>query len=157
MGKRSRLWAVLGWELPGSYAGLKSSDSYWVKRYPELAALESPRERARVLERAYNWANWRSCWFTVPLFIGASLLIPTLFDLTRKFRLPFVSPAILVFPMVIWLQFRITRRPVRRHLRKQLCEKGIPFCIECGYDLKGNESGRCPECGTPSQVRKARP
>jgi hypothetical protein len=22
-------------------------------------------------------------------------------------------------------------------------------CKECGYDLTGNASGRCPECGTP--------
>ncbi len=25
--------------------------------------------------------------------------------------------------------------------------KGI--CIECGYDLRGSDSGRCPECGEP--------
>jgi hypothetical protein len=24
------------------------------------------------------------------------------------------------------------------------------FCRECGYDLTGNVSGRCPECGTPT-------
>ena len=23
------------------------------------------------------------------------------------------------------------------------------FCGQCGYDLTGNTSGRCPECGTP--------
>jgi len=23
-------------------------------------------------------------------------------------------------------------------------------CRECGYDLRGNVSGRCPECGTPT-------
>ncbi len=23
------------------------------------------------------------------------------------------------------------------------------FCVQCGYDLTGNVSGRCPECGTP--------
>ena len=23
-----------------------------------------------------------------------------------------------------------------------------PYCQECGYDLTGNASGRCPECGT---------
>lgn len=27
-----------------------------------------------------------------------------------------------------------------------------PFCRECGYDLTGNTSGRCPECGTISTV-----
>lgn len=24
------------------------------------------------------------------------------------------------------------------------------FCFECGYDLTGNTSGRCPECGRPT-------
>ncbi|MCP4248116.1 MAG: hypothetical protein GY778_13810 [bacterium] len=24
---------------------------------------------------------------------------------------------------------------------------GIPACVECGYNLTGNTSGRCPECG----------
>lgn len=28
--------------------------------------------------------------------------------------------------------------------------KGI--CIECGYDLRGSDSGRCPECGERNQV-----
>lgn len=25
-----------------------------------------------------------------------------------------------------------------------------PFCDTCGYDLTGNQSGTCPECGTPA-------
>lgn len=27
-------------------------------------------------------------------------------------------------------------------------------CLSCGYDLRGNTSGRCPECGTPIPVSK---
>lgn len=26
------------------------------------------------------------------------------------------------------------------------------FCARCGYDLTGNVSGVCPECGTPTKV-----
>jgi len=26
-----------------------------------------------------------------------------------------------------------------------------PACRSCGYDLTGNVSGRCPECGTPAE------
>ena len=26
---------------------------------------------------------------------------------------------------------------------------GSAHCTNCGYDLRGNVSGRCPECGTP--------
>jgi hypothetical protein len=38
---------------------------------------------------------------------------------------------------------------MRQSLWKQLADKGIPCCIHCGYDLTGNESGKCPECGKP--------
>ncbi len=34
----------------------------------------------------------------------------------------------------------------------------VPYlCVECGYDLQGNSSGVCPECGTPipDTVRQA--
>jgi hypothetical protein len=37
----------------------------------------------------------------------------------------------------------VLRRPAQRWWRKR---KG--WCLECGYDLTGNRSGRCSECGT---------
>ena len=36
---------------------------------------------------------------------------------------------------------------IRRSLRRQLCERGIPVCIACAYDLRGQVELRCPECG----------
>ena len=33
--------------------------------------------------------------------------------------------------------------PYRRYRRRK---KGL--CLTCGYDLTGNESGVCPECGS---------
>lgn len=30
-----------------------------------------------------------------------------------------------------------------------------PSCDQCGYDLTGNQSGICPECGTPTATRVA--
>jgi len=41
--------------------------------------------------------------------------------------------------MVIW----------RKHERKAPFEPLSTVCIPCGYDLTGNVSGVCPECGTP--------
>ena len=45
-----------------------------------------------------------------------------------------------------------------------LIDKAIPgdhaFCPQCGYDLTGTRSSRCPECGTPfawEDVRPGRP
>ena len=42
------------------------------------------------------------------------------------------------------------RHRYRRFLRARLNAAGIPICMKCGYDLTGNESGVCPECGTRS-------
>lgn len=36
---------------------------------------------------------------------------------------------------------RWTQKAVRRHSNR---------CVKCVYDLTGNASGRCPECGTPT-------
>ena len=32
-------------------------------------------------------------------------------------------------------------------LRKQLRRRKKGLCLKCGYDLTGNTSGACPECG----------
>ncbi len=40
------------------------------------------------------------------------------------------------------------RRRFRRFLRERLIVLGVPVCINCGYNLTGNESGKCPECAT---------
>ena len=41
----------------------------------------------------------------------------------------------------------VARSVMRRSLRRLLVDCGIPVCIRCGYDLMGNVSGKCPECG----------
>lgn len=35
----------------------------------------------------------------------------------------------------------------RRVLVRRALRRGLPHCRKCGYDLTGNVSGRCPECG----------
>ena len=45
--------------------------------------------------------------------------------------------------LMIYPTLAFIRGPLRRWRRRR---KGL--CIKCGYDLTGNESGVCPECGT---------
>ena len=53
------------------------------------------------------------------------------------------SPLFLVFMFAAYPTFAFIRGPLRRHRRRR---KGL--CLKCGYDLTGNESGTCPECGS---------
>ncbi len=43
----------------------------------------------------------------------------------------------------------ILRRPLRRRYRRK-----HDLCMHCGYNLTGNTSGTCPECGTPTCVER---
>ena len=61
-----------------------------------------------------------------------------------RVAIPGVCVAIGMFGL-LWLQ----RRAMRRDIRRILVKRGVTICIPCGYDLTGNTSGRCPECGTP--------
>jgi hypothetical protein len=55
----------------------------------------------------------------------------------------------LVGGVVTYVVIRSTRHLVCRSLRLQLQEMGIPVCLHCGYDLRGQTDPRCPECGRP--------
>ena len=35
---------------------------------------------------------------------------------------------------------------------RRATDDGMPHCTKCGYNLTGNVSGICPECGTPVQA-----
>lgn len=41
----------------------------------------------------------------------------------------------------------VLSRLIRRRFRPDMSRGNA--CRRCGYDLRGNESGKCPECGTP--------
>jgi hypothetical protein len=56
-----------------------------------------------------------------------------------------VVTAPLWFPLAVFAAYPVMafiHGPVRRYRRRR---KGL--CIKCGYDLTGNVSGACPECG----------
>lgn len=59
-------------------------------------------------------------------------------------QIPIWLPAILIsiYPAIVWRNhFSTTGRQKRRRERS--------LCIHCAYDLTGNTSGLCPECGHP--------
>lgn len=56
-----------------------------------------------------------------------------------RIGIPLWTPAVLIGG--VWTLPRVHRAVVRRRRR----ERGV--CVECCYDLTGNASGVCPECG----------
>lgn len=62
-------------------------------------------------------------------------------------------PAVLASPLLplVWLG-----RCVRRWCSARLA-RSVGHCRMCGYDLTGNVSGVCPECGTPATPGGSRP
>ena len=117
---------------------------------PELILFEPGPERQRMLQQAVNGPRTRVAAFLV--VVGATGLfvlwdklvasVPSSWSLHLMFMLYLIG-----FGIAIWF----TRRDIRRRLRAQLAKKGIPVCIPCGYNLTGNESGVCPECGCAVQ------
>lgn len=59
--------------------------------------------------------------------------------------LPLWVPIAVVGGLLVWSWRRGRRRP------------DPVACRNCGYNLKGNVSGICPECGTPRTARIKRP
>ena len=114
---------------------------------PELTLIDPGSQRVRMLQRAVN--NPRT---GVTAFLSV-ILATALFVLWDKL-VASVSPGwgllmmlllyIIIFGAVLWFM----RQDIRRRLRAQLAANGIPICVPCGYNLTGNESGVCPECGT---------
>jgi hypothetical protein len=59
-----------------------------------------------------------------------------------------IVPTVLaVAAIVIHQRLILGSAPFRRCLREQLVARGVPICVGCGYDLRGQVEPRCSECG----------
>lgn len=63
---------------------------------------------------------------------------------------PWVPIAVTAALPAAWLSLVLARRLLLPTMRKRL-----GLCPSCGYDLTGNVSGTCPECGTPVAAKGA--
>ena len=129
---------------------------------PETRRLQRPRERSQVAVQVM-----RMLGFTARrgFILGAGLFIPSVL-LADELNIVLLAPyGLRVSPLLVYIMacvcvqtlFGIAlRRSVMQHVRKQLNELGLPVCMLCGYDLTGNVSGTCPECGQPSTGPRCR-
>ena len=67
-------------------------------------------------------------------------------DFTRTYGLPIRRVFIVAVPY--WLLLLLVAIPTALLFRRKRSRHALGRCRRCGYDLAGNQSGRCPECGT---------
>src|SRR5262245_33607746 len=114
------------------YARGGSIEAYWVGRFPHLFAW--PEWESSV--PLNHWPEWKYAWSQQPTW-------PTLTHPSR-------GESLLTIPL--WLPFVLIAIPTA--LLSWLDRRRVVTgkCRKCAYDLTGNTSGVCPECGTPTGV-----
>jgi len=126
--------------------------------FPELEFYENPRDRRAAFARARkalfgqkrNLLLYLVCLIAFAAIVGAGVgllgvWVKSEFGFESSWwRHLAVGMMCGIYALAANLFFR---RPIRRKLREQLKAAGIVVCLECGYNLSGNLSGRCPECG----------
>ena len=120
---------------------------------PELARLPRKEQRRLWQEAFRNSLRDRLTWVAFAVLVGfqiVGLIIANIF-LGHSARWAETVMAGLICAAGAFLSAQILVPRVRLHLQELL----PTLCRECGYDLTANASGRCPECGTPSHLRRA--
>jgi hypothetical protein len=132
---------------------------WWRRRFPELEMFATFEDAAGALFRATEQGGMQKRDYVlvglILLVILAIILVAVIIQQSVgpvwspvmrvvEWTLPFV----LAFGIVSFL-VHFHRRAIQRSLREQLCAVGVPVCMACGYDLRGQVDPRCPECGRP--------
>ena len=126
------------------------------KRYPELQRFATREEansavlawKKQLMKMPRFWLGLVGYTIGVGVFITAILVMirPWVFVPGRMYGgIVGGITGVTGFFVITWFW----RHRLRLFLRQQLVDRGIPVCLKCGYDLRGQIDPRCPECGTP--------
>lgn len=131
----------------------------------ELSIVDSQEDRLNVLNLAMNRATdspalpgpvhrvlWqggaRAFVREMPFLVMGFILLSYTGPLwVAPLTLVLVMPALTLIKG--WLGIEETRKAVRGYLLL----RGMLVCLNCGYDLRGQEIPRCPECGWECDAR----
>ena len=129
----------------------------WQYRYlPELHAFDDPKERLDAYKKAFRHVSPFGliavcAGFTALFIILESSVLPWLVGWVPwpgGYWTGFLGSALAGGLGCVVVFFR-KRSRIRQSLRECLRELGTPVCEKCGYDLRGQVTPRCPECGRP--------
>lgn len=130
---------------------------------PELERFGNVFEQQDALRRAMRdpSVQWRTQFVQIVAWVAMFCIFMRLQAYTTSF--PVLGLLALMGGgglIVTYGHGRWARTSLRRNLRRQLIERGVPICAECGYDLRGQTTPRCPECGreqSPNPEERACP
>jgi len=114
-------------------------------------------QRYRELGRAKRRGRWRfPLWvcFTIFILLSPAILIVEgsvcvgIMVVMHELPVPPVFALAALFVSVFVVAYLLAQ-VIYFALRVGAVEDGDPRCRSCGYNLTGNVSGRCPECGQP--------
>ena len=118
---------------------------------PELRYMSDAAERHRCLKeakrRVYSrmFSRHRSL-----LFIGYIVLIASL---PKRSFLELLFLVITISVIGPWIYFQLYRSRIRQCLR-EVIQQTTNCCPACGYNMTGNTSTNCPECGTSFEIQQ---
>lgn len=125
---------------------------FWrFSEFPELQHLE-PDQRRIVLRKVAWWGYLRLMTFAfvvaVMLSVCVRVCLSVLADVAPGVAGWMSLASFVGFVAIIYqVQMQSVRRSMRTTLIEALGNDRMPFCLACGYDMRGSPSGRCPECG----------
>lgn len=125
----------------------------WITRrlYPELRLFRNRTERRVAWRKAYPGISLVPVGVVVLLMCCWLALIEysQFLDWIGQYP-PAVQIGALGAPMITTgaILIPIRRASIRKRLRRELIDIGIPVCVQCGYDIRCLPEPRCPECGT---------
>jgi len=123
--------------------------------FPELERVESGSVRLALWHAAYSPVLKSPTYWLIAVVTQVAAQFGCVVSVSRWARklgfygpvVQFILPGIAAVVAVLVITWLVRRR-ITHNLRHELNKRGLPTCLQCGYDLTGNVSGRCSECGT---------
>ncbi|HEX5243398.1 MAG TPA: hypothetical protein VFW23_09085 [Tepidisphaeraceae bacterium] len=143
--------------------GLINATSLWLFLNMSLVWCALTLADVAALSFTWRWARRLSCprWMVIA-YLAATLVLAAVYGaaavnaaMIGTFHWGAMTDAIgteVIRPLVIWDAIFVLPA---LFILARLIFSGWPtrapgMCVSCGYDLTGNTSGVCPECGTPT-------
>lgn len=126
------------------------------RRVPELERFRDIYDAHEAMQRAFKTPAVRrivTTTMTVAWCASAWLSLELLQRGASPFTVIMTCVVLLAGFAAVFHGVPLYGNALRRHLREQLRERGVPICVACGYDTRSSTTPRCPECGSFDEQR----